>query len=212
MRFDLDLPAWKWPFYIMRHPFEGYEDLRWKKAYNMPSALIIVALFFIVAVFEVLTTGFLHNYQAVKIFNVVPVIIRTVILFFTWVVANWSFCTLLDGEGNMRRIAIYSAYALVPYIICSILSTTMSYFVTLNESIWVTTISQVGLWWSVVLMVMGMKACHQYSFTKTFVCMILTVVGMLLILCLLVLIMSLFQQVWLFFFTIYTEIMYRVRS
>ena len=35
MRFDLDMPAWKWPFYIMAHPFEGFEDLRWKKAYNM---------------------------------------------------------------------------------------------------------------------------------------------------------------------------------
>lgn len=34
MRFDLDMPAWKWPFYVARHPFEGFEDLRWKKAYN----------------------------------------------------------------------------------------------------------------------------------------------------------------------------------
>lgn len=57
-----------------------------------------------------------------------------------------------------------------------------------------------------------MKACHQYTFSKTLVCIILTIIGMLLILCLLVLIMSLFQQVWLFFLTIYTEIMYRVRS
>ena len=42
MRFNLDMPAWKWPFYIMRHPFEGFEDLRWKKAYNMKVALVIV--------------------------------------------------------------------------------------------------------------------------------------------------------------------------
>ena len=27
MRFDLDMPAWKWPFYVARHPFEGFEDL-----------------------------------------------------------------------------------------------------------------------------------------------------------------------------------------
>ena len=50
MRFNLDMPAWKWPFYIMRHPFEGFEDLRWKKAYNMKVALVIVALLFIVSV------------------------------------------------------------------------------------------------------------------------------------------------------------------
>ena len=35
MRFDLDMPAWKWPFYVARHPFEGFEDVRWKKAYNL---------------------------------------------------------------------------------------------------------------------------------------------------------------------------------
>lgn len=56
MRFNLDMPAWKWPFYIMRHPFEGFEDLRWKKAYNMKVALVIVALLFIVSVCSELMT------------------------------------------------------------------------------------------------------------------------------------------------------------
>ena len=147
------------------------------------------------------------------VFNVVPILVQSVVYYITWVVANWSFCTLLDGEGNMRRIAIYSAYALVPFIVGSIVSTIISYFVTLDESIWVTAVSQIGLWWSIVLMIFGMKACHhQYSFSKTIVCIILTLIGMLLILFLVVLLMSLFQQVWLFFFTIYTEIMYRIRS
>ena len=48
MRFDLDLPAWKWPFYVARHPFEGFEDVRWKKAYNAKVALVIVLAFFLV--------------------------------------------------------------------------------------------------------------------------------------------------------------------
>ena len=32
MRFDLDMPAWKWPFYVARHPFEGFEDLQHRAA------------------------------------------------------------------------------------------------------------------------------------------------------------------------------------
>ena len=47
MRFDLDMPAWKWPFYVARHPFEGFEDLRWKKAYNTKVSLVIVLCFFV---------------------------------------------------------------------------------------------------------------------------------------------------------------------
>ena len=100
-----------------------------------------------------------------------------------------EYLHLFDGEGNMRRVAIYSAYALVPFIIGNFLSTAISYGLTLDESIWYTAIYQVGLWWSVILMVFGMKACHQYNFT-----------------------MTLFQQVYVFFATIYTEILYRVRS
>ena len=207
-----DMTPLQWLSHVIFHPFEGYEDMRWKKQGSVAISAAIVFFLFVAQVVNVRLGGFAYNMLAYyDIFNVVPILVQSVVYYLTWVVANWSFCTLLDGEGNMRRIAIYSAYALVPYIVGSILSTILTYFVTLNESIWVTAISQIGLWWSVVLMVMGMKACHQYSFTKTIVCMILTVVGMLLILCLLVLVMSLFQQVWLFFFTIYTEIMYRVR-
>lgn len=208
-----DMTPLQWLSHVIFHPFEGYEDMRWKKQGSLTISMVIVFFLFVAQVFKSRYGGFAFNMKAYSdIFNVVPILVQSVVYYLTWVVANWSFCTLLDGEGNMKRIAIYSAYALVPYIIGSILSTAVSYFITLDETIWMTALSQIGLWWSVVLMISGMKACHQYSFTKTITCMILTVIGMLLILCLLVLIMSLFQQVWLFFFTIYTEIMYRVRS
>ena len=101
MRFDLDLPAWKWPFYIMRHPFEGYEDLRWKKAYNMKVAMVIVAIFFIVSICDQLLTGFLHNYSMTKVFNIVPVIIQSILLFVTWVVGNWALYLLSLAIGSV---------------------------------------------------------------------------------------------------------------
>ena len=90
MRFDLDMPAWKWPFYVARHPFEGFEDLRWKKAYNTKVSLVIVLCFFVITVCQQVMTGFLFNDNYVKIFNIVPLLVQTVILFFTWVIGNWS--------------------------------------------------------------------------------------------------------------------------
>ena len=208
-----DMTPVQWLKYVIFHPIEGYEDMRWKKQGSLKISAVIVFFLFVAQVFNARFGGFAYNMQAYSdVFNVVPILVQSVVYYITWVVANWSFCTLLDGEGNMRRIAVYSAYALVPYIVGSIVSTIISYFVTLDESIWVTAASQIGLWWSVILMLFGMKACHQYTFTKTMVCIILTVIGMLLILFLLVLLMSLFQQVWLFFYTIYTEILYRIRS
>lgn len=208
-----DMTPLQWLKHVIFHPIEGYEDLRWKKQGSITISMVIVFFLFVSQVFSSRYGGFAFNTRAyADIFNIVPILVQSVAYYFTWVIANWAWCTLLDGEGNMRRIAIYSAYALVPYIICNFISTGVSYFITLDESIWTTAISMIGLWWSVILMVFGMKACHQYTFTKTIVCLLLTIVGMLLILCLLVLVLSLFQQVWLFIATIYTEIMYRVRS
>ena len=157
MRFDLDLPAWKWPFYVMRHPFEGFEDLRWKKAYNMKVAMVIVALFFIVSVCEQLMTGFLFDFSDVKIFNVVPIVIQSIVLFFTWVVGNWALCTLFDGEGTMKNICVNTAYALVPFIIGKVINIILSNCLLRTESAFITFVSYLTILWTVILLISGMR-------------------------------------------------------
>ena len=204
------MPAWKWPFYIMVHPFEGFEDLRWKKAYNMKVALVIVALFFIISVCDNLMTGFLFNQNLVKIFNVVPIVIQSIVLFFTWVVGNWALTTLFDGEGTMRNICVNSAYALVPYLIGRVVNIILSNCLLRTESSFLTFVSYLTIVWTVVLLISGMKTVHQYSIPKTLLFMFITILAMVVIIILLVLLVSLFQQVYVFCYSIYTEIMYRV--
>ena len=209
MRFDLDMPAWKWPFYVAKHPFEGFEDLRWKKAYNMKVAWVIVIAFFIISVADAQLTGFLFNETYVKVFNVVPYFSSTVILFLTWVVGNWSLCTLFDGEGTMKNIFVVSAYALVPYLITQIICIAASNVLLRTESGFMFFFQYLGLAWSVVLMISAMKTVHQYSVLKTLAAMVFTVVAMAIILFLAVLLLTLFQQVFVFGYSIYTELMYR---
>ncbi len=212
MRFDLDMPAWKWPFYIMAHPFEGFEDLRWKKAYNMKVALVIVALFFIISVCERLMTGFLFDHNTEKIFNVVPIVIQTIVVFFTWVIGNWALCTLFDGEGTMKNICVNTAYALVPFLIGKVINIILSNCLQTTEGAFITFVSYLTIIWSVVLLISGMKTVHQYSIPKTLLFMFITVAAMLVIVILLVLLVSLFQQVYVFVYSIYTELLYRFSS
>ena len=209
MRFDLDLPAWKWPFYVARHPFEGFEDVRWKKAYHSKVALLIVLAFFLVTVAGQLYTGFLHKTNFDKVFNIVPLFSSSVIIFFVWVVGNWSLCTLFDGEGTMKEIMCVSAYALVPYIICQVIYIAASNMLTRQEGTFLTFILYIGIVWSVVLMISAIKTVHQYTMSKTLLAIIFTFVAMLIIILILVLLISLFQQVVTFVYTIYTELMYR---
>lgn len=201
-----------WLRHCVLHPVEGFEDLRWKKQGSVKIAAVIVFLLFVAMVADRQLTGFQFNNNYVKIFNVVPLIVQSVVYYLTWCVGNWSICTLLEGEGTFKRIAIYSAYSLVPYIVCTLIKVGFSNVLVQDESIWITALTWLGFGWSIVLMIQAMKACHQYSFSKTLVSLVLTLVAMLLILFLAILLLSLFQQVYVFFYSIYTEIAYRIRG
>ena len=115
-------------------------------------------------------------------------------------------------KSPSKNICIYSAYALVPYIFCTFVAVFLSNFLVQAEGIWVYFIQYVGLGWSLVLMIQAMRAVHQYTFGKTLLSMVMTIVAMLIILFLAILLLSLFQQLYVFVYSIYTEIAYRIRG
>lgn len=202
-----------WLKHVIFHPVEGFEDLRWKKKGSMKIAMIIVLGLFISMVALERLQGFQFYMSYEKFFNVIPLLVQSIVFFFTWVIGNWAICTLFNGEGTLKRICICSAYALVPYIIGTYVSVFISNFlINPDEAIWVNCIYYVGLGWSVILMIQGMKAVHQYTFGKTLLSMVMTIVAMIIILFLAILLLSLFQQVYVFGYSIYTEIAYRIRG
>lgn len=201
-----------WLKHVIFHPIEGFEDLRWKKKGSLKLSFFIVFLLFVAMVVDRQLKGFAFNTAYVKVFNVVPLIVQSIVYFCVWVIGNWAVCTLFDGEGTLKNICIYSAYSLVPYIFGVYLSTFVSNFLILDEAIWVNFVSLLGLGWSVILMFQAMKAVHQYSFFKTLLSIFGTLIAMLLILFLAVLLLSLFQQVYVFVYSLYTEIAYRLRA
>ncbi len=111
----------------------------------------------------------------------------------------------------MKNICIYSAYALIPYIVSVFVNVLLSHILVRAEMVFFTTVSYVGLIWTGLLLFNAVKAVHQYSIAKTAAAIALTVFAMLVILFLGVLVLSLFQKVYVFFYSLYTEILYRVR-
>lgn len=207
----LDLTQGQFVKHVITHPFEGYEDLRWKKSGSMVIAWGIVVLLFIQQFAYTWFYGFQYFAPYDKIFNIVPFIIQSFVLFILWVVANWAMCTLFDGEGTMKNIFIYSAYALIPYISGYLIGTFLSHFLVMDEFIFIEVIQMIGFLWTFILLISGIKAVHQFSFGKTLALMILTIVAMIAMLFLLVLLLTLFQQILIFIMSIYTELSYRLR-
>lgn len=207
----MDLRPGEWVKHSITHPAEGFEDMRWKKAGSLKIAFAIVLLLFLAQIADGRLYGFQFGISYDKTFNIIPYIVNSIVLFGAWVVGNWAVCTLLDGEGTMKNICIYSAYALIPYIAQIFINVLLSHILIQDEAVFMQAIRIIGVGWSVILLFSAIKSVHQYSFGKTVFAIILTIVAMMIMLFLLVLFMSLIQQVYIFISTIYTEISYRVR-
>lgn len=207
----MDLTKKQWVKHTVMHPFEGYEDLRWKKGGSVKYSFIIVLLLFVAQVTNDRLYGFQFYVVQDKLFNIIPYLVQSIILFAVWVIGNWAISTLLDGEGTLKNICIFSAYALIPYIAQSLINTFLSHFLIRDEYIFIQAIQVIGTLWSVILLFMAIKTVHQFSVLKTIGDIILTILAMLIILFLLVLLLSLFQQVYVFVYSVYTEIAYRLK-
>ena len=207
----MDFTQSQWVKYAVMHPFEGFEDMRWKKSGSLKIAFLIVGLLFFgeIADDRLFGAQFFISYE--RIFNVVPYIVRSIILFAVWVVGNWAVCTLLDGEGTMKNICIYSAYALIPYVAQLYINVILSHVLIRDESVFLDIIRIAGIGWTAVLLFSAIKSVHQYSFLKTAAAILLTIAAMLIMLFLLVLMLALLQQIWIFISTVVTEIIYRIK-
>ena len=207
----MELTQKQWVRHAVTHPVEGFEDMRWKKAGSLKIALLVIVLLF----FGQIAYGRLYGFQFYisydKTFNIVPYIVRSFVLFGAWVIGNWSVCTLLDGEGTLRNICVYSAYALIPYVVQMYLNVILSHFLIRDEYVFMQIIELIGTGWTVILLFSAIKSVHQYTFGKTVFAVILTIAAMLVMLFLLVLFMSLIQQIYIFISTVYTELSYRAR-
>lgn len=207
----MDLTQKQWVKHSVFHPFEGFEDLRWKKGGSVLYATIVVLLWFVAQIIHDNLVGYQFAVTNTKMFSIVPYIVQTIAVFLVFVIGNWSICTLLDGEGTIKKIYIYSACSLIPYVAGLYIRTILSHVLIQDEVIFITCVTVISTAWSVLLMFNAIKAVHQYSIGKTILALLLTFVAMLIILILLVLLVALFQQVYVFISSVYTEITYRVR-
>lgn len=186
--------------------------MHWKKAGSLKISFLILMAFFCGIIAKDRFCGFQFSADSEKIFNIIPYIVKSIILFISWTIGNWSVCTLLDGEGTFKNIFIYSSYAILPYVIQIYINLIFSHILVRDEYIFMNLTEIVGTVWSVILLFFAVKAVHQYTLKKTFSAVILTLIMMLIMFIILMLFMILIQQILIFFSEIFTEIIYRLRA
>jgi membrane-associated HD superfamily phosphohydrolase len=198
------------PFKLLIHPISATEKMKEKESYSLIFATVIVGLFFLAAVVEYQYTGKNFNFNKPESLNVFFIMIRTILIFILFTVANWSVSTLLEGKGNFSQIWAFTAYSLVPYIIISFFSTIITNLISQDEEVFLSWFVYAGIILSAVLIFVTLMTIHQFTFKRTIFLILLTAFSIAVMVFLLLLFFSLVQQIYSFANTIYNEIRFRL--
>lgn len=196
----------KFSFYIMLHPFKGFWDLKHEHEGSLRSSMVLVALAVLTQIASAYFTEYLLNGVRIETYNLLTTIAVGYGLFFGWCISNWCFTCLSEGEGTLRDIMTAIGYALTPFILVSALQLPISYFIVQREIALYNLLSSVGLVWTGMLVFFGTLVVHQYSFRKTIIVCLATIVGMAIMVYVGILFLNLIQVMVSFFTELFDEI------
>ena len=206
----LNLKQWLLqPFELMFHPIDRTDTWKRHKSYSLPVALLVVLLWFLSAVADYQLTGRNFNFNQPGTLNLFLVSVRTVAVYFIFVVANWSVTTLIEGKGTFPQIMVFTGYAMLPMVLSSFAATLLSHWMVQDESVFRGWVIWLGIIWTGVILLVSLMTLHEYSFGKLLLSLLLTAFAMLVIVFLLILFFSLIQQVISFISTAYNELYFR---
>lgn len=196
--------------YTMFHPVNGFDQVKWNNAGSIPVCIMILAAFFLVNVFDAVLTGFIFNTNNPDKISVPSIFLITMGGFLLCYVANWAVSSLMFTEGKNRHVFIMFCYVLLPYTVFEMIYIIATNLVNAEMSAFLDAIRFIGFLWSFIILIFGEYYVHQLTFGKVILNLILTGIGIVIILFLLLLGYSLVQQIYVFIYTIYNEIVFRI--
>ena len=201
---------WKHLFYTVTHPSDGYYWIRHKEKGSVGIAVLLVLIFGLCFTLNRLMTSFVVSAINVRSINLLPEIGGVLLLYILLCAGNWSITCLMDGEGRFKDIMIAIGYALVPMILTYILSTIVSQFLADGEQAFYTIIMGIGMAYTLIMALTGIMQVHNYTLGKTLLTLLLTLLAVFIIIFLVLLVTNFIGQVFTFFRSIYTELLFRM--
>ena len=195
--------------YVPFHPFKGFNDIKYEGMGSLLSGMILLCIWFVSSTVRVALSGYIFNASYGEPLNLVLEASKVFIPFFIWGVSNWCITTLFSGEGSFKEILTAEGYAVVPLIAANFLITILSNIFSYQESMYINFIDVTAFLFTAFLLIIGMLQINQYSLFKTLLSSAFTIVGIAVILFIALLCFSLIQQIYVFFYSIVTELYYR---
>ena len=200
----------KYAFYVMTHPFDGFWDLVHEKRGSLAAAHTFLLLFLVTRVIKLMCTSFQFITAPVQYINVFEEMGSLLLPFLILCIANWAMTTLFDGKGRFRDIYMAMCYALVPYTLIQLPMTIISNGLSYEEGSLYSVMLSISVIWCVFLVFVGLMEVHDYGPGKTFVFLIVTLVGACVIIFLMLTFFSLLSDAAAYFISMYREIFFRL--
>lgn len=200
----------RYALHVITHPFDGFWDLVHEKRGTMAAAHTFLFLFLIIRVLKLMLTNFQFISAPVQYINVLEEMGSLLLPFIVLCIANWAMTTLFEGKGRFKDIYMAMCYALVPYIIIQLPMILISNMLTYEEGSLYSVMISFSVIWSVFLVFVGLMEIHDYGPGKTFIFLIVTIVGAAVILFLMLVFFSLLSDAVAFFVSFYREIVFRL--
>ena len=199
----------KFPLYILAHPLKGFEQFqrehraKWGPAIFYAVAVIIINILDFQYVSIEIRDRDLKN---LKFFAQVTYIVGPILLY---TFASWACTTIIDGKGKLKEIFLMTCYSLFPLAWCSGFALILSNILTGNELAVYRLVYALGYVLMGYMIFTGMISIHEFGLGKTIFAIILTLVAAVVIVFVILLMYELFQKMYGFLYTLYTEITQR---
>jgi hypothetical protein len=199
----------KYSFYLITHPFNGFWEIKHERKGSIRMMWTFLVAVVILRILIKQLTGYLFNYSDPLNLNIFSEVVSVILVFLLWCTANWCLTSLMDGEGSYKDICIMTAYSLLPYILMQIPALVLSNILSGREASLYKFMIGFSLIWAAGLLIFGTMVTHQYTFGKTILTVILTIVGMGIITFIGLLFINLLNQMFGFATNMYKEISLR---
>ncbi len=191
------------------HPFNSFDDLKYKRMGSWKIAIVFTILFYIASVLNVTSTGFLYTHTLMRNYNSLFTLFATVGLLVLWSVCNWLVCSMFEGKGTFSDVYISTAYCIAPWTIFLFLKVILSNFLPLAASGLISGAETVILFYTFFMLAIAMIKIHEFDFFKFLLTSIVVVFFMILVLFVILMCGILAGQFITFVADIYEEIVHR---
>jgi len=196
-------------FGVLSNPIDSFYEIRYRDKGSVPLAFICVFVLSVLFTVNRVYAGFVVNDVNPRTIDGISEMSAFFIILGLFCVGNWSVTCLMEGEGRMRDIITVAGYAMLPTALALGPATIISNVVSIEEAAFYYIIIGFSIAWTAILLLVGVMTVHNYTLLKTFITLVLTFVTILILIFIGLLVMDLLNQIYGFFFSIYTELIFR---